>query len=315
MKMSANVETMFYHGEVPWHKLGTPVEKALDSLKAIKMAGLDWTVEKKPLFTNMGNDENYIPMDSGFMATVRMSDNTPLGVVTDKYQPVQNVDAFSFTDNLVGNDCRYETAGSLKNGQQVWLLAKLPESKILGDVMENYLVFTNSHDGKGSIRIAMTPVRVVCQNTLNIALREAKRSWSTKHMGNMESKMEEAKMTLQLANVYSEELAKKAEELAAKKMYELDFERFLKELYPISDDASSIITIRANELRQRIRVCYDKPDLADFQNTAWGILNAVSDAHFHGKPMRETQKYQENLFANTIGGNMFLDKAYELLTA
>jgi hypothetical protein len=115
--------------------------------------------------------------------------------------------------------------------------------------------------------------------------------------------------------VYSEELAKKAEELAAKKMYELDFERFLKELYPISDDASSIITIRANKLRQRIRVCYDKPDLADFQNTAWGILNAVSDAHFHGKPMRETQKYQENLFANTIGGNMFLDKAYELLTA
>lgn len=313
--MSANVETMFYSGATPWHGLGTPVEKCLDSLEAIKMAGLDWEVEKKPLFTNVGNENEYIPMDSGFMATVRTSDNTPLGVVTDRYQPVQNADAFSFTDNLVGNDCRYETAGSLKNGQQVWLLAKLPESKILGDVMENYLVFTNSHDGKGSIRIAMTPVRVVCQNTLNIALREAKRSWSTKHMGNMESKMEEAKMTLQLANVYQAELAKKAEELAAKKMYELDFERFLKELYPVSDDASPIINTRANELRQRIRVCYDKPDLADFQNTAWGILNAVSDAHFHGKPMRETQKYQENLFANTIGGNMFLDKAYELLAA
>jgi phage/plasmid-like protein (TIGR03299 family) len=315
MEMSANVETMFYSGQVPWHGLGTPVEKALDSLEAIKMAGLDWEVEKKPLFTNMGNDENYIPMPTAWVATVRTSDNTPLGVVTDKYQPVQNHEAFTFTDVLVGNDCRYETAGSLKNGQQIWLLAKLPESKILGDIMDNYLVFTNSHDGKGSIRIAMTPVRVVCQNTLNIALREAKRAWSTKHMGNMESKMEEAKMTLQLASVYQVELAKKAEKLATKKMYELDFERFLKELYPISDDASPIITTRANELRQRIRVCYDKPDLADFQNTAWGILNAVSDAHFHGKPMRETQKYQENLFANTIGGNMFLDKAYELLTA
>jgi phage/plasmid-like protein (TIGR03299 family) len=313
--MSANVETMFYAGKTPWHGLGTPVEKALDSLEAIKMAGLDWQVEKKPLFTNMGSDENYIPMPTDWIATVRTSDNTPLGVVTDKYQPVQNSEAFTFTDILVGENCRYETAGSLRNGQQIWLLAKLPESKILGDAMDNYLVFTNSHDGKGSIRIAMTPVRVVCQNTLNIALREAKRSWSTKHMGNMENKMEEAKMTLQLANVYSEELAKKAEELAAKKMYELDFERFLKELYPIPEDASPIITARANELRQRIRVCYDKPDLANFQNTAWGILNAVSDAHFHGKPMRETKNYQENLFANTIGGNIFLDKAYELLAA
>jgi len=315
--MSANVETMFYNMEngATWHGLGTPVEKALDSLEAIKMAGLDWTVTKKPLFTNVGNEGEYIPMPTAWMATVRESDNSPLGVVTDKYQPVQNVEAFEFTDALVGEGCRYETAGSLRNGQQVWLLAQLPESKILDDEMANYIVFTNSHDGKGSIRIAMTPVRVVCQNTLNLALREAKRAWSTKHMGNMQNKMEEAKMTLQLASAYNAELAKKAEQLAAKKMYELDFERFLKELYPIKQDASNIIIERANDLRQRVRICYDKPDLQNFQNTAWGILNAVSDSYFHGVPMRETQNYRENLFANTIGGNMFFDKAYELVSA
>lgn len=313
--MAANVETMFYCGETPWHGLGTPVEKALDSLEAIKMAGLDWTVSKKLLFTNIGNENEYIPMPTAWMATVRDSDNTPLGVVTDKYQPVQNNEAFDFTDALIGEGCRYETAGSLRNGQQIWLLAKLPESKLVGDVVDNYIVFTNSHDGKGSIRVAMTPVRVVCQNTLNLALGSAKRMWATKHMGKMDSKLEEAKLTLQFAQEYQVELAKKAEELAAKRVYELEFERFLKELYPVPENSSSIIASRANELRQRVRICYDKPDLTNFQNTAWGVLNAVSDAYFYGKPMRNTINYQENLFANTIGGNIFFDKAYALLEA
>ena len=313
--MSANVETMFYAGKTPWHGLGTPVEKALDSLEAIKMAGLDWTVSKKLLFTNIGSENEYIPMPTAWMATVRDSDNTPLGVVTDKYQLVQNNEAFDFTDALIGEGCRYETAGSLRNGQQVWLLAKLPESKLVGDAVDNYLVFTNSHDGKGSIRVAMTPVRVVCQNTLNLALGSAKRMWSTKHMGKMDSKMEEAKLTLQFAQEYQAELAKKAEELATKRVYEMEFERFLKELYPVPDGSSSIVASRANDLRQRVRICYDKPDLANFENTAWGILNAVSDAYFHGRPMRNTINYQENLFANTIGGNVFFDKAYALLEA
>jgi len=313
--MAANVETMFYCGETPWHGLGTLVEKALDSLEAIKMAGLDWTVSKKLLFTNIGNENEYVPMPTAWMATVRDSDNTPLGVVTDKYQPVQNNEAFDFTDALIGEGCRYETAGSLRNGQQIWLLAKLPESKLVGDAVDNYIVFTNSHDGKGSIRVAMTPVRVVCQNTLNLALGSAKRMWATKHMGKMDSKLEEAKLTLQFAQEYQVELAKKAEELAAKRVYELEFERFLKELYPVPENSSSIIASRANELRQRVRICYEKPDLANFQNTAWGILNAVSDAYFHGKPMRNTINYQENLFANTIGGNIFFDKAYALLEA
>lgn len=313
--MSANVETMFYCGEVPWHGLGTPVEKAIDSEQAIIMAGLNWDVEKKPLFTNVGDVNNYIPMPTGFMATVRTSDNTPLGVVTDKYQIVQNNEAFEFTDALIGMDCRYETAGSLRNGQQVWLLARLPETHIFGDEVDNYLVFTNSHDGKGSIRVAMTPVRVVCQNTLNVALGNARRMWATKHMGKMDNKMEEAKLTLQFAKEYQIEFAKKAEELAMKRVYQLEFERFLKELYPISEDSSSIVVSRAKELQQRVKICYGKPDLANFENTAWGILNAVSDAHFHGRPMRNTINYQENLFANTIGGNMFLDKAYSLLAA
>lgn len=315
--MAANVETMFYNIEngTVWHGLGTPVAGVQTSAEAIVLAGLNWNVEKKPLYTNVGDVDNYIPMPTDFMATVRTSDNKPLGVVTDKYQIVQNGEAFDFTDALIGEGCRYETAGSLRNGQQVWLLAKLPESKLVGDDVDNYLVFTNSHDGKGSIRVAMTPVRVVCQNTLNLALGSAKRMWATKHMGKMDSKMEEAKLTLQFAQEYQAALAKKAEELAAKRVYEMEFERFLKELYPVPEDSSSIVASRANELRQRVRICYDKPDLANFQNTAWGILNAVSDAYFHGRPMRNTINYQENLFANTIGGNIFFDKAYALLEA
>ena len=108
-----------------------------------------------------------------------------MGVVTDRYRTIQNHDAFAFTDSLLGEGVTYETAGSLQNGRRVWVLAKLPQRYIIsGDEITPYLVFMNAHDGTGAIKAAMTPIRVVCMNTLNLALSTAKRSWSTNHVGN-----------------------------------------------------------------------------------------------------------------------------------
>ena len=204
--MAHEVETMMYvtgaERFVPWHGLGTPVENAVNSAEALELAGLDWEVNSRPIYTDNGIQ---IP---GYIANTRSSDNKVLGVVSDKYKIVQNKEAFAFTDNLLDGDAKYVTAGSLRGGKNVWMLAELPETKILGDAVGQYLCFTNTHDGTGAVRVFVTPVRVVCNNTLNLALNTAKRSWSCRHMGNMESKMHEATRTLELANKYMEELAK-----------------------------------------------------------------------------------------------------------
>ena len=136
--MAANVETMFSVREKPWHGLGVVVEEAPSSEEALRLAGLDWRVVQKSLYTNSR-------LVDGYKANVRESDNTVLGVVTDRYKVVQNTEAFAFTDNLLGEGVKYETAGSLQGGKKVWILARLPREYIMsGERITPYLVFSNS---------------------------------------------------------------------------------------------------------------------------------------------------------------------------
>lgn len=147
---------------------------------------------------------------AGYKVNVRDRDRKVLGVVSDRYRIVQNREAFSFTDALLGNGVRYETAGSLQEGKRVWLLARLPREYIIaGERISPYLVFSNSHDGSGAVRVALTPIRVVCNNTLNLALDTARRSWSMIHTGNISGKMQEAKDTLFMAETYMDSLGKR----------------------------------------------------------------------------------------------------------
>lgn len=143
--MAANVETMFYTREKPWHGLGTKVEEAPTSTDALRLAGLDWQVIQEPIYTDTGE------RISGYKANVRDSDRKVLGVVTDRYKIIQNQEAFAFTDSLLGEGVRYETAGALQEGRKVWLLARLPREYIIsGERISPYLVFSNTHDGSGA---------------------------------------------------------------------------------------------------------------------------------------------------------------------
>ena len=201
--MAANIETMFYTRTAPWHNMGTRVDEALTSKDALIYAGLDWQVLQEPVYTSAGE------LVSGYKVNVRDIDRNILGVVSDRYKIVQNEEAFSFTDALLGEGVKYETAGSIANGKIVWMLAKMPQRYIIsGDAIEPYLVFSNTHDGSGAIRVAMTPIRVVCQNTLNLALRGAQRSWSARHTSNVLNRLDEARETLQLANAYMSQLGR-----------------------------------------------------------------------------------------------------------
>ena len=211
--MAANVENMFYVRETPWHGLGKRVNEALNSKEALTAAGLEWSVIQEPIYTETKE------LIEGYKANVRDTDRQVLGVVTDRYKIVQNQEAFAFTDELLGEGVRYETAGSLQGGRKVWLLAHLPHEYIIsGERISPYLVFFNSHDGSGAIKAAITPIRVVCQNTLNLALSTAKRSWSMIHTGDIKGKMQEAKDTLFMAEKYMDSLGKEFETLRRKKL-------------------------------------------------------------------------------------------------
>ena len=188
--MAANVETMFYVREKPWHGLGTNVEEAPTSKEALIAAGLNWNVRSEDIHLRNGE------IVEGYKANVRDTDRAVLGVVTDRYRVVQNREAFAFTDALLGEGVRYETAGSLLGGRKVWMLARMPHEYVIGgERISPYLLFSNAHDGSGPVRVAITPIRVVCNNTLNLALRTARRSWSLMHKGKIQARLEEARNT------------------------------------------------------------------------------------------------------------------------
>ena len=314
--MSANVESLFYVSNAengrfkPWHNLGTPVEEAPNSEEALKLAGLDWTVSPHAV----KDAETGLIIPNTF-SNCRSSDNTSLGIVSDRYKIVQNVDAFRFTDELLGGDVRYETAGSLKEGRTIWLLAKLPETEILGDKFEQYLVFANSHDGTGRVRVCCTPIRVCCQNTLNYSLSSAKRSWSMTHAGNIEYKLDEAHKTLELAGKYISRLKVEADKRAIAKISDEQFNTFVCNLFPITEDMSDRQKGNAEQNRASLIRCYDAEDLANFVGTQWGVLNAVSDFATHTTPNRMTDTYWENNWGKVMEGHPIMDKAYDLLKA
>lgn len=309
--MAANVESMFSVRETPWHGQGLVIESAPTSEDAIRLAGLDWRVESKEIFLADGTK---VP---DAYANVRSSDNKPLGIVGSRYQIVQNADAFSFTDALLGEGVKYETAGSLCDGKIVWMLAKLPEKyKVLGDEVTPYVVFTNTHDGSGAVKVAMTPVRVVCQNTLNAGLRQAKRTWSARHTGNIDAKLDEAMNTLKLADNYMKATQNLFEDLYKVKTSDAQVVQLLNNIIPITPDMTQRQASNAEAVRSDIFARYHfAPDLRDREKTGARFIQAVADNVSHMEPFRQTKNYAENKFKATIDGNALLDKAISIVLA
>ena len=233
--MAAEVEIMFSTREKPWHGLGTVVKEAPDSWHALRLAGLDWNVTQQNVFTE---DNFIIP---GYKVNIRESDLATLGIVSDKYRVVQNAEAFEFTDDLLEHGVRYETAGILQGGRKVWILARMPDRyEVLGDKVEPYFLLMNSHDGSGSFTVAVTPVRVVCSNTLNLALKTAPRIWSSRHTTNVLSRLDEAKETFFKVRSSLDALDVEIDRLAATRLSGQTVTRLLSDFFPITEDMSEI---------------------------------------------------------------------------
>lgn len=197
--MAHEVEQMFYFGDVPWHGLGTELKEIPTSENAIVAAGLNWNVTKEKI------DISSFPTTriEDFFAIKRNDKTGPksvLGIVGKRYKPVQNINAFNFFDTIVGEKkAIYHTAGSLCEGKVIWILAKLPESISISsnDKVELFTLLMNRHDGKSSLIVRPTPIRVVCNNTLNMALSEKTTSQMTfRHTTNVDVQMKMAALSL-----------------------------------------------------------------------------------------------------------------------
>lgn len=268
--MAHLVETMAYAGEVPWHGLGTKVPADLSPDQFLVKAGLDWEVSKVPAFAEIGGEQ----VNVGWSALTRSSDNSILDIVSNEWNPVQNSEAFNFFDEYCrAGDMEMHTAGSLKDGQIVWALAKVKDSFELfkGDQVDSYLLFTNPHRFGQSIDVRFTPIRVVCNNTLTLSLSQK----SDNMVKVNHKKVFDASEVKKLLGIATDKLAKYKEMaafLGSKRYTKETSEEYFKMIFPSMGKSQELSRAaqKAQEVLER------QPGAKYAEGTWWQPFNAVT---------------------------------------
>jgi phage/plasmid-like protein (TIGR03299 family) len=310
--LNENGKRMFYTGEKPWHGLGTKLNEPATALEAIQAARLDYKVVLQPIYTSQGQ------LISGKSATVRLDTNNPLGIVGSVYKIVQNVDAFSFFDVVVGEgQAIYHTAGALGKGEKIWILAKLPKEQVIAreDIVEKYLVLTNSHDGKSALKMYFTPIRVVCQNTLTLSLMHAKEGISIRHTGNIKDKIDEARRTLGIAINFYQQFEQIAKQFVDIKLDAQKVDTYYNNLLGIKEDGQEISTRLLNQKGELLSLFENGKgnQIPEVRHSLWTAYNAATEYADHYKTIKNLDKDPSNKLRNIWFGTGadFKNKAYE----
>jgi len=291
--MAHMVETMAYAGEVPWHGLGVKVPADLSPAQMLDKAGLDWTVQKIPAFANVNGKQ----VNVGKSALVRSSDNSILDVVSNEWNPVQNQEAFEFFDEYCrAGDMEMHTAGSLRNGQVVWALAKVNDSFELfkGDKVDSFLLFTNPHRFGQCIDVRFTPIRVVCNNTLTLSLdQKTKNAVKTSHRTIFNA--EEVKETLGIATGKLQKYKEIAEFLGSKRYTNETLKEYFGKVFPVlvyNKDKGPQRKEISKSASRALEVINTQPGAKFAEGSWWQAVNTVTYMFDHeiGKT-NETRLY------------------------
>lgn len=298
-----------------WYETcGIKLENVTSLETALKLSGLDFEVEKKPLYFGEGDELTLI--DKQF-ATVRTDTNQFFGVVSDSYQILQNREAFDFLDSLVLEGAKFETAGFFrKNGAASYITMSAEPMNILGDNFDNYFMISNGHDGGSAVKVAITPIRSYCRNSAILALKKATNIVSIQHSKTMADRLVAAKEILTANSNYLNELKIVAEELAVKPFSAEAFEALARKLYPVKEDASEIVQIRNLAQIEKLMKAYKEDDLQNFNGTAWKVIQAVSDMESHPAQIRKTTKVSNNgtpEFQVIYNGMPLLNKVFQMV--
>jgi len=309
--MAHLIESICYNSKngKPWHELGTAFDGLMTSEQAIQLAQLDWEVEKRPLLQLMPDNTTRV-IENQF-ALVRNTDHNVLGLGTGRYTPVQNREAFGFFDSVVeAGEAMYETAGSLRNGEVIWMLAKLPSYMQVGhgDIIENYVLLSNGHNGKQGVQLALTPVRVVCNNTLSVALKGNKDKINIRHTTNAGRNMHLAFETLGIVKKQVEQVEEMYNAMFKKQMNAESLNGYFQSI--VGDSTQALNTIAEFE---RLLNIGEGSDLKGVRGSLWGAYNAVTEYYDHYK---EYQERTDKLEAIWIGsGAKLKEKAFSSAVA
>jgi phage/plasmid-like protein (TIGR03299 family) len=304
--MSHQVESMAYFGEVPWHRLGTALEETdlYDWPAASRKAGLDWEVELVPLVTadTQAQVANW--------AVRRTSDARVLGVVGPKYAVLQNRDAFGwFQPFLDAKEAALHTAGALRQGSRIWVLAKLNRSPIEiapGDEVAKFILLSHGHDGSLAVRCGFTPVRVVCANTLAMAHgNNASKLIRVKHTKDVLENLANVREIMDLANAEFEATAEQYRLLARKSINQADLRRYVKKVFKVEDDQDTPGTRMVNIMEEIIRLAEvgRGNDLPSVRGTLWTSYNAVSEWLTHSRGRSEDNRLNSLWFGDSANLN------------
>jgi len=286
--MAHEIETMAYNKErgMPWHGLGVANAGLTTSAEMIVAAGLDWKVKQQPIFTDYNGATIAI---NGKRANVRDTDGAVLGVVGDRYTPIQNDEVMSFADALLDEGARYEAAGSLRGGQIVFTALEIPEKiAIKGDNggTTTYLVVANGHNGLFPLKAMITPIRVVCMNTLNAALGGAKMSFTLRHTARLDEKVKEAKRALGIASKVVDEFSEVASRMVAEKVERDEVFRVITTLFPLSQKEREDKEVLSDRAKATLAILNNAENLDGLRDTKWGLYNAIAEYLDHGVSYR-----------------------------
>jgi phage/plasmid-like protein (TIGR03299 family) len=275
-----------YYGETPWHGLGQVLQKPATAAEAIAAAQLDWDVTKVPLHFRYGGSYLPVPNRYGIVRADRLPQTglpPVLGIVGKEYRPLQNREAFAWFDPIVGEGAAiYHTAGALGDGERVWLLAKLPgELQVIGDdSADKFLLLSNSHDGSSSVQIKFTPVRVVCQNTLTMALRGGS-CLNVPHTRALADRLKAARDTLGIINRRFEDITADFRSMAFSPVSSARLAGYLAEVFPEpAREEDDRARSRVKQARQESARLFEegKGNAAPgVRGTLWAAYNGVAE--------------------------------------
>jgi phage/plasmid-like protein (TIGR03299 family) len=290
-------------GEKAWHGLGQYVNDAMTAEQAIELGGLDYEVKKKKISVAGGA---VIP---GYWATVRTDTNQPLGIVSDAYHVVQNREVFGFFDSIIDQgEAIYQTAGALGDGEQIFITAKLPTDILVhGEQVENYVLLTSGHHGKkgGAIQAGFTSIRVVCNNTLQAALRQMTNKITILHFSNAKQKLETAAKIMGMTSKYTAELDQIFNRMAEVKITDKRLRQYIEE---VMRPTSQVITAETLEKEYSTRFKKTVDDIMAFANdhstqqtdaargTVWGAYNAISGYFGYLKNYKSQEEKMNDLY-------------------
>jgi len=276
---------VFTVGEGAWHGLGVTLANPATAKEAIEAAQLDYKLELQPMYLK---SERKV---ESRQAVVNKNTGKEIGIVGNRYKIIQNVDAFNFFDVLVGEgQAIYHTAGALGQGERIWISAKLPSNIVVkqDDIVEKFLLLSNSHDGTSSLKMFFTPIRVVCQNTLNMAMKDAK-GVSIHHTGNTMSKIDIARKTLGIAIDYYSQFEGMIKQMDQFRMTEELTNDYFDRLLKINDKTTDEVSTRAKHKKEELISLFHSGK-GNHGETLWDAYNAVTEYVDYHKTIRNEEK-------------------------